>query len=423
MSAGEAIFKKAASVVPLSIVAPGASSAPVAPTSPSGSAALNPTAPGPTASNLVAPGFIPELAESSTVQQPQLQKASPYPWILNPTIDLVFCCGGLLWLFYLANLLVKTNLPAANPPMILLTLAGTHLLSETHTAATLERLHQSEPTRKALNKFGVIASIVCFLLAAASMVTPGLPAIFAKIYLIWIVQHFMAQTYGIALIYCYKRNYFMNLWEKRIFKFAIDATIAYGILKQFAFKEWSVDKFVGQSLPFWGPIPEPIFAVADWTLKGAIAAFVVMIFAKFIRERKMFPLPAALLTVTGIAIFTLPKSVTTNLWVYVPPFYHGCQYLVVSTSYFLKERGLPENVSTSQISKLLLRESTLKYFATLFVIGIFIYGGLPGLLQDFGFDYKVAFATVFCVINFHHFLIDAAIWRLRDPRVRNLLIA
>jgi hypothetical protein len=57
------------------------------------------------------------------------------------------------------------------------------------------------------------------------------------------------------------------------------------------------------------------------------------------------------------------------------------------------------------------------------VIGIFIYGGLPGLLQDFGFDYKVAFATIFCVINFHHFLIDAAIWRLRDPRVRNLLIA
>jgi hypothetical protein len=48
---------------------------------------------------------------------------------------------------------------------------------------------------------------------------------------------------------------------------------------------------------------------------------------------------------------------------------------------------------------------------------------LPGLLQDFGFDYKVAFATIFCVINFHHFLIDAAIWRLRDPRVRNLLIA
>lgn len=391
MSAGEAIFKKAVAPVPLIIVAPA--------------------------------GATEALSEGMAEKAIQPQKAIPYQWILNPTIDLLFCCGGLLWLVYLANALVKSHLPAANTSMILLTLAGTHLLSETHTAATLERLHESKPTRKALNKFGVIASVICFFLAAASLVTPGLPAIFAKIYLIWIVQHFMAQTYGIALIYCYKRNYFMNLWERRIFKFAIDATIVYGILKQFTFREWSVDKFVGQSLPFWGPLPAPFFAVADCALKVAIVSLVAMITAKFVRERKMFPLPAALLTATGIAIFTLPKSVTTSLWIYVPPFYHGCQYLVVSTSYFLKERGLPENVSTSQISKLLFNESTLKYFATLFVIGIFIYGGLPGLLQDFGFDYKVAFATIFCVINFHHFLIDAAIWRLRDPRVRNLLIA
>jgi hypothetical protein len=145
----------------------------------------------------VAPvGATEALSEGTAEKDIQPQKAIPYQWILNPTIDLLFCCGGLLWLVYLANALVKSHLPAANTSMILLTLAGTHLLSETHTAATLERLHESEPTRKALNKFGVIASIICFFLAAASLVTPNLPAIFAKIYLIWIVQHFMAQTYG-----------------------------------------------------------------------------------------------------------------------------------------------------------------------------------------------------------------------------------
>lgn len=384
-----------------------------------GDAILKKTATYPVPLNAVAPVSI----AASTEQSDQQKKTVPYNWILNPTVDLIFCCGGLLWLMYLANLVFGSHLPMANGPLILLTVAGTHILSETHTAATLERLHQSEPTRKALSNFGLIASVICFLLAVASLVTPGFPAIFAKIYLLWIVQHFMAQSYGIALIYCYKRNYIMNLWEKRIFKLVIDATIAYGILKQLTFKEWSMDKFIGQTLPFWGPLPEPIFAVADWTLKIAVVAFVAMIVRKFITERKVFPLPAALITVSAVAIFTLPKSVTTSLWVYVPAFYHGSQYLVVSTSYFLKERGLPENVSTAQVGKLLFKPTTLKYFATLFVIGVFIYGGLPGLLQDFGFDYKIAFATIFCVINFHHFLIDAAIWRLRDPRVRKLLIA
>lgn len=384
-----------------------------------GEAILKKTATYPVPLNAVAPVSI----VASTEQSAEQKKTVPYTWILNPTVDLIFCCGGLLWLMYLANLLFASHMPMANGPLILLTVAGTHILSETHTAATLERLHQSEPTRKALSNFGLIATVVCFLLAVASLVTPALPAIFAKIYLLWIVQHFMAQSYGIALIYCYKRNYIMNLWEKRIFKLVIDATIAYGILKQLTFKEWSMDKFIGQTLPFWGPLPEPIFAVADWTLKIAVVGFVAMIVRKFIIERKVFPLPAALITVTAVAIFTLPKSVTTSLWVYVPAFYHGSQYLVVSTSYFLKERGLPENVSTAQVGKLLFKPITMKYFATLFVIGVFIYGGLPGLLQDFGFDYKIAFATIFCVINFHHFLIDAAIWRLRDPRVRKLLIA
>lgn len=389
MSAGDGILKKSGTTVSLNIVAPAS----------------------------------PVSSEQTQKRLGEPAKLVPYQWILNPTIDLLFCCGGLLWLVYLTNMFVKTSFPSGSTPLILLTIAGTHLLSETHTAATLERLNQSEPTRKALSKFGIIASLICCALAVASLVTPGLPAIFAKIYLIWIVQHFMAQSYGVALIYCYKRSYIMNLWEKRIFKFAIDATIAYAILRQFTFKEWSVDKFIGQTLPFWGPLPEPIFMVADWTLKFAIVAFVAMIVHKFVRERKVFPLPAALLTVTQIAMFTLPHSVTTNLWVYVPAFYHGCQYLVVSLSYYLKERGLPENVSTSQLGSLLLKPVTLKYYATLFIIGIFIYGGMPALLQDFGFDYKVAFATIFCVINFHHFLIDAAIWRLRDPRLRNLLIA
>lgn len=350
-------------------------------------------------------------------------KAAPYKWILNPAVDLIFCCGGLLWAIFFANLFLKSNFPNIPDPLVLLAVAGTHFLSETHTAATLERLHQSADTRKALNTFGTVIALGCVALAIAAMFVPALPPILAKIYLIWIVQHFMAQTYGIGLIYCYKRGYIMNVWEKRIYKLCIDATIAYAIIRQFTFKEWSTGKFIGQELPFWGPLPEPFFIVADFVLKVAVVLFVGMIVNKFIRERKVFPFPAALLTVSGIAIFLLPKALTNSLWIYVPAFYHGSQYLVVSTSYFLKERGLPENVKTDQIGKMILAPTTLKYFCTLFVVGIFIYGGLPGLMQEFGIDYKVAFATVFCCINFHHFLIDAAIWRLRDPKLRKILIA
>ncbi|HEY9678375.1 MAG TPA: hypothetical protein V6C76_10220 [Drouetiella sp.] len=386
MTAGEAIFRRnSGTAVPLSIVAP---------TESAGSPADEPN-----------------------------KKASPHAWILNPVTDLLFCCGGLLWLMFALNLFVGKNLPAAGGALVLLTVAGTHILSESHTAATLERLNGSELTRTALSRFGLFATVGCSLLAVAGLAVPGLPAIFAKIYLIWIVQHFMAQSYGVALIYCYKRNYFMGLWEKRLFKFMIDATIVYGILKQFVFPEWSAEKFIGQTLPFWGPLPVPLFNVVDWTLKASIAAFLGAVILKFIRQKQIIPMPAALLILTSMAIFTLPKPVTEHLWMYVPAFFHGCQYLVVSASVYLKERGMPEGSNSADVGRMLLKPRTLKYFGCLFIGGIFIYVGIPGFLQDLGVDFKVAFATVFTVINFHHFMIDAAIWKLRDPKLRKLLIA
>ena len=49
--------------------------------------------------------------------------------------------------------------------------------------------------------------------------------------------------------------------------------------------------------------------------------------------------------------------------------------------------------------------------------------GLPRIFAEMGFSYPVVFATIFCVFNFHHFLTDRAIWRLRDPKVRQTLVA
>ena len=54
---------------------------------------------------------------------------------------------------------------------------------------------------------------------------------------------------------------------------------------------------------------------------------------------------------------------------------------------------------------------------------MFIYVAMPRLLQEFGFSYTLAFATVFVTINIHHFLTDAAIWKLKDQKVRKVLLA
>jgi hypothetical protein len=37
--------------------------------------------------------------------------------------------------------------------------------------------------------------------------------------------------------------------------------------------------------------------------------------------------------------------------------------------------------------------------------------------------YATAFASIFCAVNLHHFYADSFIWRMRDPKVRKLLVS
>ena len=64
------------------------------------------------------PNIIPLKVEMTSI---------PSPWILNPAIDLMFCCGGLLWLFFLFHNVVPL-LPGDQIGLLLLvSVAGTHI--------------------------------------------------------------------------------------------------------------------------------------------------------------------------------------------------------------------------------------------------------------------------------------------------------
>jgi hypothetical protein len=65
----------------------------------------------------------------------------------------------------------------------------------------------------------------------------------------------------------------------------------------------------------------------------------------------------------------------------------------------------------------------LRYFAILVVAGLLVSDTLPRVLSGFGLQAAVTYAAVYASINFHHYFTDALIWKLKDPKVRKLLIA
>jgi hypothetical protein len=48
---------------------------------------------------------------------------------------------------------------------------------------------------------------------------------------------------------------------------------------------------------------------------------------------------------------------------------------------------------------------------------------VPHFLETFGIKFVIAATCIQACLNFHHFVTDAAIWRLRDPKARKILLA
>jgi hypothetical protein len=181
----------------------------------------------------------------------------------------------------------------------------------------------------------------------------------------------------------------------------------------------------------WGPLPDWIFQSTAVLLALAAAGFVFMVLRKFVLEHSLMPLPAVLMIVTGVSIFCFGRDVAGILWLYVPAFFHGAQYLVITTAQQLKREVSnavdvatdPPKPTGSHLVQMLVAPEGLKYFAVLLVAAISLYIGVPRLLQEMGFEYSRTFAAVFIAINLHHFVTDMAIWKLRDPKLRREIVS
>jgi hypothetical protein len=348
-----------------------------------------------------------------------------FPWIVNPVVDLLLCCGGLLWILAAFDFFVlrPSNNDLLYQAMALCTIAGTHVLSETHIGATLARVYKTPERSKKFALYTRWAASGCLLLGIAGLFVQGLTPVLAKIYLLWVAQHFTAQTYGLVLMYCYKSDYVLSAFHKRTLSWLMNSTAAFAMLRQLTYKEWNPDGFLAQHIPFWGPLPEWMIQSCTAVLIGSAVAFVCCSALKFAKERKMVPLPAMLNLLTGVLIFVVGRDATGLLWLYVPAFYHGSQYVVLSIAYYLRESGKAKIADRRRFGQLLLRSPALRYQGLLLLIAIGIFIGLPRLLGEVGISYTLAFATIFVSFNLHHFITDRAIWKLRDREVRDNLLA
>jgi len=96
--------------------------------------------------------------------------------------------------------------------------------------------------------------------------------------------------------------------------------------------------------------------------------------------------------------------------------FHGLQYLAIVLVFHIKDQ---ERLGVSTHGRLY---HAACFYGTCLVLGFVLFQNWPQLYWLAGYDIGRATLLVVAVINIHHFIVDAFIWKLRrDPNYKNVV--
>src|SRR5271168_4333020 len=335
------------------------------------------------------------------------------PWIYRPWIDLTVGCGAwsaplLLAGFYFSN--------SYNRGWTVAFYFLALLSNYPHFMATVYRAYH---TREEFQKYRIYTVHVALLLGLAGVVTHLwyglLPWIFT-LYICWSPWHYTGQNFGLLMMFARRTGVSPTESERRALRLSF---IASYILLMLSFHTGASGDALILSLGLAAKFTLPARAVLALFFLGA-SGWALVSLARRSSFRTI--LPVLTLTVTQFLWFLLPAVIELVGGREIPQtryssgllaVLHSTQYLWI-TSYYQKKEARAAGDSHWSFSR---------YLVTLVAGGIALF--IPGpwiVSRVFHADFAASFLTFTALVNIHHFILDGAIWKLRDSRIASLLL-
>ena len=334
-------------------------------------------------------------------------------WLYGPWLDLVVGCGAwsvpLLLLSYFS---IASSARAWSVAFYALAL----FFNYPHYMATIYRAyHRAEDFQK-YRVFTVYTTALILLTGLLSHFWLGiLPWIFT-IYLTWSPWHYSGQNYGLFMMFARRAGANPGKAPRRALYGAFIAS--YLVL----FLEFHAGS---SSDPFFLTLGIPP-VVAHWGQIAMGAVFVVLSayglshLARAIGWRKL--LPCLTLFSTQFLWFLFPATMALIKGLEIPQsryssgvlaVMHAAQYLWITSFYARREASEAPGRSWRPLA----------YFGVLVAGGIALFVPGPWLASRvFHHDFSASFLIFTALVNLHHFILDGAIWKLRDGRIAALLL-
>jgi tetratricopeptide (TPR) repeat protein len=339
------------------------------------------------------------------------------PWIYNSWLDLIVGCGA--WSAPLLLLSYSTVASSARAWSVVF-YALAFFFNYPHYMATVYRAYRRSEDFEKYRVFTVhITALVVLALILAHFWARLLPWIFT-IYLTWSPWHYSGQNYGLFMMFARRAG---TNPEKNVRRALYGAFVVSYLILFLGFHTGpSADPlFLSLGIPAllsgWEQI---ILGIAFLALSAyglsrlacdsgwrALMPSLTLFSSQFL----WFLLPSALSLIRGIEI---PQSrYSTGVLAVM----HSAQYLWITSYYARREAADEGSASQGQ------RWTPLVYFSVLIVGGIALFIPGPWLVsRAFHHDFTTSFLIFTALVNIHHFILDGAIWKLRDGRIAAVLL-
>ncbi len=342
------------------------------------------------------------------------ETTSPLPtgWLKTPQFDLCFIIG-------IAVLAIAAGFIAQNQPQLFVPLlvADLWLLGYHHVIATFTRTafdRESFREHKAMVLYLPILVAFAVTLLALSF---G-PWILATIYLHWQWYHYTRQSEGISKAYIGK-NPGRSIGEPKWARLAFYSVPVAGILHMSARAPETFLFMPVQTVS----VPLAIVWTADAAAGLAVAAWLSYHAMAAIRGR--LALSYFLYMLSHFAIYLIAYIViddvnygwlTINIW-------HNAQYILFVWLFNNKRFGNKIDTKRRLLSTLSQTNRFPLYIATCLTISTATYYliqsyGVGFVSNNLGVSAAVAAGIIYQTINFHHYIVDSRIWKLRKKTLR-----
>ncbi len=357
-----------------------------------------------------------EIMSASTGAGPATPQAAPHasaPWIYSPWLDLLVGCGA-----WSAPLLAVAMwmAPSHTHAWVVTFYALALVFNYPHFMATIYRAYH---TRENFQKYKLFTLHITLLLALTVILMHVSPRLFPwvfTLYICWSPWHYSGQNYGLLMMFARRSGAEVTQNERRWLRAAFIASYVM-LLASFETGGSNDPLVLSLGLPAKFTFPVRL------ALGAAFAVFTWLGFQRMVRRHGIREMIAPItLAITQLLWFVLPTLLELRSAYQIPQtryssgilaVLHSTQYIWI-TSYYQRREARASGDSTWRMPI---------YFLTLLAGGIALFIPGPWLVSYiFHFDFTTSFLIFMAVVNIHHFILDGALWKLRDTRVASLLV-